>query len=139
MINNFKSVPAELKKYNKFIVKFPEHLEIQEWAIVKVSNPIYNGNKWENIEFCFTDPICVSISEKLIKLINFAKKQKQKGESILFVIEMKLLDPCDIVIETWNISVSEIIKIDLGVFDYENLNDREPKLIIKPHNCKVLI
>lgn len=133
MQDKIESVPSELKRYNKFLAKFPEHLGIPAWTIKKVSNPIYNGNEWENIEFSFDDPIGNSASERLFKLISFAKRQKFEGNLILFIVKMELLDPCDFIVETWDIAVSDIIKVDFGGFDYKNSNTREPKLVLKPY------
>jgi hypothetical protein len=118
----------EPKKYNNFIVEFPIEFNIESTMIQKVSEIKFEDD-WKNIEIVFCDIIEKSVIQGLLNIIKHIKTKVIKP---LFNLEIKLLNDKGIIIESWNIAVNKVISIDLGGFDYNNLNIRQPKIIIKP-------
>lgn len=56
-MENLKVTQCELKRKDRFLVKFPEIFNFQEWSIEKINKPKFSEDKWENIKIEFIDPI----------------------------------------------------------------------------------
>lgn len=127
----------EPKFNNRFIVNFPKELNIECRQVQKINKPKYSNFKWMNMEITFIDPISPSTSESLNELIKFIEIRKSVNNKTmpLFKFNIVSLDPTGKEVETWQISVEDIILIDFGEFDYMSDSLQLPKMIIKPLNC----
>lgn len=128
-------IELEKKRNNKFLFIFPEEFEIPPYFIEKITNPFFNGSEWDEIVVTFIDSIGPSTTKSLIKALNILLERKYKKEQILFEFEIHIIDPALCITEIWNFPVMQFPKIDLGLFDYSNDENRTPKMIIKPEQC----
>lgn len=64
----------EPKRNNRFVVEFPNELNIKQWLVQKIGKPKFTNGKWENIKIDFIDPIGPSVSPTLFSLVNSKKK-----------------------------------------------------------------
>ena len=65
---------------NRFCVYFPDIFEMESFLIQKITAPklrlINNNYQWNDITISFVDNVGRSISDKLLKIIEFCKIQK---------------------------------------------------------------
>ena len=132
----------EPKKQNRYRVNLPQHFAIPDYCIAKTSRPklvakekkalLSSGveHVWENVTFEFYDPIIVSVSESLLKIID-----EWIDEPFKYTLEM--LDPTSKVIETYEIGDCEIVSIDLGDLGYALDNIAMCKMTVKPGYVKL--
>ena len=129
-------VPYEPMKKNRWLIRFPSDLGIQEWWLSSAQRPKLNHGFWSSLlgydigdmTLVFRDPIGQSLGNILLDL--FEKKSK-----IDFEIEM--LDPTGVVIEKWGIGDSKIIELDFGTLDYSDDSLAEIIVKFKPGNIKM--
>lgn len=144
----------EMKREYNYEVTFPEpFVDLDSKFITKCSKPKFVNGKWNEMEIEFLDPIGPSTSLSLYKLINKFKINKKfnilnllKKSKPLFWFNIYALDPTDVKVENWLISVKDITYIDFGNYDNSNnLSTKERcdvtfknlkvRMIIKPLNC----
>jgi hypothetical protein len=132
----------EPKKQNRFRVSLPQHFAIPEYCVAKTSRPkmvtkikkslLGSGveHVWENITFEFYDPIVVSVSESLLKIV-----EEWMEEPFKYTLEM--LDPTGKAIETYEIGDCEIVSVDLGDLGYGLDGIATCTMTIKPGYVKL--
>ena len=132
-------VPYEPKRQNRFIVRFPSSLGINEWFVSSAARPkakiksteipflntstyVAGRFEWEEIRVTFRDPIGPSASQALMEWfrlhaesvtgrIGYAAGYKKN-------IELEMLDPTGVVIEKWILEGTFITGLDFGELDY---------------------
>jgi TFIIF-interacting CTD phosphatase-like protein len=129
----------EPKRENLFLVKFPEEFKINSWVVQKVNRPKYADGKWENIEITFVDPIAESTTKRLFDLIEIIEKRKINNVSPLFIFNILTCDSTGIVVEDWEISVSDVILIDFDNHDYSSDKLLKPRMVVDPKYCQLKI
>jgi hypothetical protein len=127
----------EPKRNNRFIVEFPEEFNITTFTVQKVSHIKFEYGSWNDIKITFVDPISLSSSRGLLKIIDFINTTPQKKDNALFKIKIKLLEATGKEIECWNIIVKEVLSIDLGGFDYSDDGLKQPKILLRPLSCSI--
>lgn len=151
--------PYESKKANRFILKFPEELELNSWFVIATSRPtvvIHNGvTEYDTININFRDPISPSVARALWDMyIGFSKevfdettihpkvyetiKTKLAKFDGKFDYELEMLDPTGVPIERWTIQGCEIISISFGNLNYESDGIANCALKIKPTRAILL-
>ena len=107
-------VPYEPKRVNRFIVRFPSSLGINEWYVTSAARPSAKINsvaipflntstyvagrfEWNEIRMTFKDPIGPSASQALMEW---------------------LLDPTGVVVEKWIIQGAFITDLNFNELDY---------------------
>lgn len=134
--------PCELKKENKFIVRFPKSFNIQEWTVASTSRPsMYFKKKnylklrfkdkiiWKPISIILRDPIGPSTSQPVFKLINQPK---------VFNLVLEMLDPIGGAVEKWELKTCTIKSIDFGNLDYDSDNVVNIKIDINISDAKLI-
>ena len=132
-------VPYEPKKQNRFILRFPSPLGIQEWFVKSSSRPKYSADeveipflntstfvtgrfKWETISVTFRDPIGPSATQALMEWVRLHSESVtgRQGYAAGYKkdIELEMLDPTGVVIEKWILQGTMLNDVDFGSLDY---------------------
>ncbi len=132
-------VPYEPKRQNRFILRFPSSLGINEWYVSSTSRPSAKINAveipflntstyvagrftWAEIRVTFRDPIGPSASQALMEWfrlhaesvtgrMGYAAGYKQP-------VELEMLDPTGVVVEKWILEGCFITDLNFGDLDY---------------------
>jgi hypothetical protein len=115
-------VPYEPKKKNRFILRFPSSLGINEWFVISTSRPKVTINEveipflntstyvagrfnWESIDVTFKDPIGPSASQALMEWVRLHAESVtgRMGYAAGYKkdIDLEMLDPTGVVVEKW--------------------------------------
>ena len=132
-------IPYEPKKQNRFILRFPSPLGIQEWYVKTASRPKYTSEeteiqflntstfvigrfKWETISVTFRDPIGPSATQALMEWVRLHSESVtgRQGYAAGYKkdIELEMLDPTGVVIEKWILQGTMLNDVDFGSLDY---------------------
>lgn len=100
-------------KKSKFIVEFPQELNIESWSIYSITMPtINNGNKYGKMSIMFRKFIEPLTSKAVLGLIN--KKN--------YNIEVKIVNDIHDVVETWVVTVHKLKHIHFDSYSYSSLD-----------------
>ena len=115
-------VPYEPKKQNRFILRFPSSLGINEWFVISTKRPTMTINEveipflntstyvagrfnWETIDVTFKDPIGPSAAQALMEWVRLHAESVtgRMGYAAGYKkdIELEMLDPTGVVVEKW--------------------------------------
>ena len=135
MILEIRPVPIEQepKRENRFVVEFPEEFNIESYTVQTCTRPKLINYEWQNFVITLIDVICPSTSKAIKNMIDYC--QENKNEEILFEFKIKSLDPVGVDVQTWTISVKELVEVDFGHCDYDNGDISMIKVILKPKFC----
>lgn len=132
-------VPFEPKRQNRFILRFPSSLGINEWYVTSAKRPSNKINPveipflntstyvagrfvWEEIDVTFKDPIGPSASQALMEWFRLHAESVtgRMGYAAGYKkdIELEMLDPTGVVVEKWILQGTFISKLDFGSLDY---------------------
>jgi hypothetical protein len=132
-------VPYEPKRQNRFIVRFPSSLGINEWFVSSAARPkakiksteipflntstyVAGRFEWEEIRVTFRDPIGPSASQALMEWFRLHAESVtgRMGYAAGYKknIELEMLDPTGVVIEKWILEGTFITGLDFGELDY---------------------
>ena len=136
-------VPYEPLRKNRFILRFPDELGIQEWWVSTASRPNYTSQEveipflntstfvagrfqWETMQVVFRDPIGPSATQALMEWIRLHSESVtgRQGYAAGYKknVELELLDPTGVVVQKWQLQGTQINSADFGGLDY-NAND----------------
>jgi len=134
-------VPFEPKRVNRFIIRFPSSLGINEWFVTSASRPNPKINPveipflntstyvagrfvWEEITVTFKDPIGPSASQALMEWFRLHAESVtgRMGYAAGYKkdIEIEMLDPSGVVVEKWILVGTFITGLNFGELDYSN-------------------
>jgi hypothetical protein len=149
-------LPYEPKRQNRFILRFPPTLGINEWFVETASRPkisipakeieflntstfVAGRFKWEALTFKFRDPIGPSATQALMEWVRlhaesvtgrmgYAAGYKQN-------IFLEMLDPTGVVVEKWVLEGCIITNADFGTLSYASDALAEISITIQPDRC----
>jgi hypothetical protein len=134
-------VPYEPKKKNRFILRFPSSLGINEWFVISTSRPKVTINEveipflntstyvagrfnWESIDVTFKDPIGPSASQALMEWVRLHAESVtgRMGYAAGYKkdIELEMLDPTGVVVEKWIFQGTFLTNVDFGSLEYSD-------------------
>jgi hypothetical protein len=134
-------VPFEPKRANRFILRFPSSLGINEWYVTTASRPKAKINSvqipflntstfvagrfdWEEISVTFKDPIGPSASQALMEWFRLHAESVtgRMGYAAGYKkdIELEMLDPTGVVVEKWILQGTFLTNLDFGSLDYNS-------------------
>jgi hypothetical protein len=134
-------VPYEPKKKNRFILRFPSSLGINEWFVISTSRPKVTINEveipflntstyvagrfnWESIDVTFKDPIGPSASQALMEWVRLHAESVtgRMGYAAGYKkdIELEMLDPTGVVVEKWILQGTFLTNVDFGSLEYSD-------------------
>jgi hypothetical protein len=132
-------VPYEPKRQNRFIVRFPSSLGINEWYVTSASRPKAKINsvpipflntstyvagrfECEEMTVTFKDPIGPSASQALMEWFRLHAESVtgRMGYAAGYKkeIEIEMLDPTGVVVEKWILQGTFITNLNFGDLDY---------------------
>jgi len=132
-------VPFEPKRQNRFILRFPSSLGINEWYVTSAKRPsatikdveipflntsTYVAGRfvWETIDVSFKDPIGPSASQALMEWFRLHAESVtgRMGYASGYKkdIELEMLDPTGVVVEKWILQGTFLTKLNFGDLDY---------------------
>lgn len=132
-------VPFEPKRQNRFILRFPSSLGINEWYVTSAKRPsstikdveipflntsTYVAGRfvWEPIDVTFKDPIGPSASQALMEWFRLHAESVtgRMGYAAGYKkdVELEMLDPTGVVVEKWILQGTFLTKLNFGDLDY---------------------
>ena len=134
-------VPYEPLRKNRFILRFPDELGIQEWWVSTTSRPKYTSEeteipflntstfvigrfKWESISVTFRDPIGPSATQALMEWVRLHSESVtgRQGYAAGYKkdVELEMLDPTGVVVQKWILQGTMLNDADFGSLDYNS-------------------
>ena len=132
-------IPYEPKRQNRFILRFPSSLGINEWFVESGSRPSYDVNateiqflntstyvagrfKWNPISIKFRDPIGPSASQALMEWVRLCTESVtgRMGYAAGYKknVDLEMLDPTGVVVEKWILEGSFIKSANFDSLNY---------------------
>lgn len=149
-------VPYEPKKQNRFILRFPSSLGINEWFVMSASRPKINIGEveipflntstwvagrftWDTIDITFKDPIGPSAAQALMEWVRLHAESVtgRMGYAAGYKknVELEMLDPAGVVIEKWILEGTFLTNVDFGSLDYSSDDIAEITATLRPDRC----
>ena len=132
-------IPFEPKRQNRFILRFPSSLGINEWQVKSTSRPkinikdveipflntsVYVAGRfnWDPINVVFKDPIGPSATQALMEWVRLHAESVtgRMGYAAGYKkdVELEMLDPAGVVVEKWVLQGCFVTSADFGSLDY---------------------
>ena len=132
-------VPYEPKRQNRFILRFPSSLGINEWYVESAARPslkiqsteipflntstyVAGRFTWQSIQCKFRDPIGPSASQALMEWIRLCAESVtgRMGYAAGYKknVDLEMLDPTGVVVEKWILEGTFITDINFGTLAY---------------------
>ena len=134
-------IPYEPKRDNRWILRFPSSLGINEWyvestarpklKIASVAIPFLNTETyvagrftWEELSVKFRDPIGPSASQAVMEWIRLCAESVtgRMGYAAGYKknVDLEMLDPTGVVVENWILEGAWLTGYDGGSLDYSS-------------------
>jgi hypothetical protein len=134
-------IPYEPKRQNRFILRFPSSLGINEWFVESSSRPHITINpiaipflntetyvagifKWQTINVTFRDPIGPSAAQALMEWVRLHAESVtgRMGYAAGYKkdIDLEMLDPTGVVVEKWILYGTFLSDVNFNALDYKS-------------------
>ena len=134
-------IPYEPKRQNRFILRFPSSLGINEWFVESSSRPHITINpiaipflntetyvagifKWQTINVTFRDPIGPSASQALMEWVRLCAESVtgRMGYAAGYKknVDLEMLDPTGVVVEKWILYGTFLSDVNFNAIDYKS-------------------
>ena len=134
-------IPYEPKRENRFIMRFPSTLGINEWFVetakrpsIKIKEteiPFLNTStyvagrfNWDAISVKFRDPIGPSAAQALMEWVRLCAESVtgRMGYAAGYKknIDLEMLDPTGVVVEKWILEGTFLTSVDFGNLAYNS-------------------
>lgn len=134
-------IPYEPKRQNRFVLRFPSSLGINEWFVESTSRPkitvgateiqflntstfVAGRFNWEPLNVTFRDPIGPSASQALMEWVRLCAESVtgRMGYAAGYKknVDLELLDPTGVVVEKWILEGTFLTSTDFGTLDYKS-------------------
>ena len=152
-------IPYEPKRQNRFILRFPSTLGINEWFVETASRPKIKINpteiqflntstyvagrfNWDPISVKFRDPIGPSAAQALMEWVRLHAESVtgRMGYAAGYKkdVELEMLDPTGVVIEKWSLIQCFLTDVDFGSLGYADDGLANITLTLRPDYCVLL-
>lgn len=132
-------VPYEPKRQNRFILRFPSSLGINEWFVESASRPTITVGSteiqflntstyvagrftWGEISVKFRDPIGPSASQALMEWVRLCAESVtgRMGYAAGYKknVDLEMLDPTGVVVEKWILEGTFLTQVNFGSLSY---------------------
>lgn len=149
-------VPFEPKRKNRFILRFPSSLGINEWYVTSSKRPSAKINSteiqflntstyvagrftWDEITVSFKDPIGPSAMQALMEWFRLHAESVtgRMGYAAGYKkdIELEMLDPTGVVIEKWILQGCFITSLNGGDLNYSQDDLANIDITLRPDRC----
>jgi hypothetical protein len=134
-------IPYEPKRQNRFVLRFPSSLGINEWFVESTARPkitvasteiqflntstyVAGRFNWEPLNVTFRDPIGPSASQALMEWVRLCAESVtgRMGYAAGYKknVDLELLDPTGVVVEKWILEGTFLTSADFGSLDYKS-------------------
>ena len=134
-------IPYEPKRQNRFVLRFPSSLGINEWFVESTSRPkitvgateiqflntstfVAGRFNWEALNVTLRDPIGPSASQALMEWVRLCAESVtgRMGYAAGYKknVDLELLDPTGVVVEKWILEGTFLTSTDFGTLDYKS-------------------
>ena len=134
-------IPYEPKRQNRFVLRFPSSLGINEWFVESTARPkitvgateiqflntstfVAGRFNWEPLSVTFRDPIGPSASQALMEWVRLCAESVtgRMGYAAGYKknVDLELLDPTGVVVEKWILEGTFLTSTDFGALDYKS-------------------
>ena len=149
-------VPYEPKKKNRFILRFPSSLGINEWYVSTTSRPSANIGSveipflntstfvagrfnWNTMNVTFKDPIGPSAAQALMEWFRLHAESVtgRMGYAAGYKkdIELDMLDPTGVVVEKWIIQGAFLTDLNFNDLSYSDEGLADISVTLRPDRC----
>jgi hypothetical protein len=132
-------IPYEPKRQNRFILRFPSDLGINEWFVESVGRPHVKINSvpipflntetyvagrftWDPIQVKFRDPIGPSATQALMEWVRLHAESVtgRMGYAVGYKrdVFLEMLDPTGVVVEKWQLVNTFLTDVGFGDLNY---------------------
>ena len=132
-------IPYEPKRQNRFILRFPSSLGINEWFVESTSRPhitiaateipflntstyVAGRFNWQTINVVFRDPIGPSAAQALMEWVRLHAESVtgRMGYAAGYKkdIDLEMLDPTGVVVEKWILYGTFLTGVNFGSLGY---------------------
>lgn len=136
-------IPYEPKRQNRFIVRFPSSLGINEWFVEGAARPslqigateipflntstyVAGRYKWQPINVTFRDPIGPSAAQALMEWVRLCAESVtgRMGYAAGYKkdVDIEMLDPTGVVVEKWIMYGTFLTSINFNTLSYSQDN-----------------
>lgn len=143
-------------RQNRFIVRFPSDLGIQEWTVESANRPNIQINAveipflntstwvagryvWQQIDLTFRDPIGPSASQAIMEWIRLCAESVtgRMGYAIGYKrdVELEMLDPTGAVVQKWIIKGAWIMNSNFGQLNHGQDALATISVTLRPDYC----
>ena len=133
--------PYEPLKQNRFILRFPSTMGINEWTVMSAARPKATINAieipflntstyvagrfvWETIDVTFKDPIGPSCTQALMEWFRLHAEsltgRMGYAQGYKKDVELEMLDPAGIVVQKWILQGTFMTNLDFGALAYDS-------------------
>jgi hypothetical protein len=152
-------IPYEPKRQNRFILRFPSSLGINEWFVETAARPsikiaateiqflntstfVAGRFNWDPISVKFRDPIGPSAAQALMEWVRLHAESVtgRMGYAAGYKknVELEMLDPTGVVIEKWLLENCFLTKADFQGLDYGQDGLAKIQVSLRPEKCILL-
>jgi hypothetical protein len=131
--------PFEPLRSNRFILRFPSSMGINEWYVMSTKRPsakiasieipflntsTYVAGRfvWDEIPVTFKDPIGPSATQALMEWFRLHAESVtgRMGYAVSYKknVELEMLDPTGVVVQKWILEGTFLTSLDFGTLDY---------------------
>lgn len=138
---------------NRFLLRFPSDLGIQEWWVKSAKRPSIKQNdvaidflntkthvvgkyEWESIQVTFRDPIGPSASQAIMEWVRLSSESVtgRQGYAAGYKrdVELEMLDPTGVVVQKWILKNVMLTDVSFGDLDYgsDDLQEIQATLVM---------
>ena len=149
-------IPYEPKRQNRFILRFPSSLGINEWFVESTSRPsikiqsteiqflntstyVAGRFTWDEIPVKFRDPIGPSAAQALMEWVRLHAESVtgRMGYAAGYKrdIDLELLDPTGVVVEKWILYGTFLTSVNFGTLAYNTDALADISASLRPDRC----
>jgi hypothetical protein len=149
-------LPYEPKRKNRFILRFPSSLGINEWYVESTKRPSIKINPtaipflntetyvagrftWDTINVTFRDPIGPSAAQALMEWVRLHAESVtgRMGYAAGYKkdIDLELLDPTGVVVEKWILQGTFLTNVDFQDLNYGQDGLATIQATLRPDRC----
>lgn len=149
-------VQYELLRKNRFLLRFPSDLGIQEWWVSNCSRPGITNNSveiqflntsnyvigrytWDEINVTLRDPIGPSASQAVMEWVRLHSESVsgRQGYAVAYKRDLilEMLDPTGTAVSQWIIKEAMITKASFSELDYAGDELATINLTLRPFYC----
>ncbi len=143
-------------RQNRWVLRFPADLGIQEWTLVSAKRPslkqgvteiqflntstyVLGRYTWDTIQVVFRDPIGPSTSQAIMEWVRLGSESAtgRQGYAIGYKrdVELDMLDPTGVVVQKWILKNCFISDVDFGDLNYSQDDLATVTATLRPDYC----